>query len=105
MLIADSYDQKTSKIALSFQPLAISSGSLEHELPGKGISMFITRLLLLGLVVGLSSAATVSAAEPPRSSDNFLSPLIRDLTPQRIKQLGDAEGVQMLLSILSGEMP
>jgi hypothetical protein len=67
--------------------------------------MSIPRLFVTGILALLCLASTTWAAEPPRSSDSLLSSLTRDLTPPVIKQLGQQEGVQMLLTILSGEMP
>jgi hypothetical protein len=62
-------------------------------------------LFATGALAVLCLAATTKAAEPPRSGDSLLSSLARDLTPPAIKQLSQREGVQMLLSILTGEMP
>ncbi len=64
-----------------------------------------SRLFAAGALAVLCLAATAQAAEQPRSDDSLLSSLARDLTPPVIKQLGEREGVQMLLTILRGEMP
>src|SRR5579884_2273372 len=71
----------------------------------RGYSMSKSRLFAAGALAVLCLAATAQAAEQPRSDDSLLSSLARDLTPPVIKQLGEREGVQMLLTILRGEMP
>jgi hypothetical protein len=67
--------------------------------------MSTSRLFAAGVLAVLCLALPTQAAEPPRSGDSLLSSLVRDLTPSAVRQLGEREGVQMLLSILSGEMP
>jgi hypothetical protein len=67
--------------------------------------MSASRTFPLALLAALCLAPAAPAAEPPRSGDTFLSPFARALTPPVVKQLGRVEGVEMLLTILSGEIP
>jgi hypothetical protein len=62
-------------------------------------------LFAAGVLAVLCLVPTTPSAEPPHSGDNLLSSLGRDLTPSAVKQLGKREGVEMLLTILSGERP
>jgi hypothetical protein len=67
--------------------------------------MSTSRLFAAGVLAAMCLAATTQAAEPPPLGESLLSSLARDLAPPAVKQLGKLEGVQMLLTILSGEMP